>query len=418
MDNKFKDYKNSELGLIPTDWKIFKLSDIFDFKNGLNKEKEYFGEGYPIVNYVDVFKNRQINGADLIGKVRVSNSEINRFNVKDGDVFFTRTSETIHEIGFSSVIINSQPNTVFSGFVLRAREKNNLLYNLYKKYCFSTHLIRKEIITKSSKTTRALTSGTLLGDVNIIVPPIAQQKKMSEIIATWDEAIDLQNKLITQKKNLLSSLALSLLKNQKSLVNFQSSWTKVSLNEVFYERKEFGYEIDGLELYSLTIEDGVTAKTDRYNREFLVKGDKKKYKVTKYHDLVFNPQNLRYGAIALNDNENPVLLSPIYVTLELKDTNKHDIEYFNFLLTSNEMIKFYDSIAEGTLIERMTVKPEIFLKQVFSIPPIDEQRRISEVLIGLRDEINLLAKELELKKLQKKGLMQQLLTGKIRVSVN
>ena len=134
--------------------------------------------------------------------------------------------------------------------------------------------------------------------------------------------------------------------------------------------------------------------------------------------MVFNPQNLRYGAIALNDNENPVLLSPIYVTLELKDTNKHDIEYFNFLLTSNEMIKFYDSIAEGTLIERMTVKPEIFLKQVFSIPPIDEQRRISEVLIGLRDEINLLAKELELKKLQKKGLMQQLLTGKIRVSVN
>ena len=253
MDNKFKDYKNSELGLIPTDWKIFKLSDIFDFKNGLNKEKEYFGEGYPIVNYVDVFKNRQINGADLIGKVRVSNSEINRFNVKDGDVFFTRTSETIHEIGFSSVIINSQPNTVFSGFVLRAREKNNLLYNLYKKYCFSTHLIRKEIITKSSKTTRALTSGTLLGDVNIIVPPIAQQKKMSEIIATWDEAIDLQNKLITQKKNLLSSLALSLLKNQKSLVNFQSSWTKVSLNEVFYERKEFGYEIDGLELLKMAL---------------------------------------------------------------------------------------------------------------------------------------------------------------------
>jgi type I restriction enzyme S subunit len=191
----------------------------------------------------------------------------------------------------------------------------------------------------------------------------------------------------------------------------------VSLFDVYAERKEYGYQDENFELYSLTIEDGVTAKTNRYNREFLVKGDKKKYKITKYHDLVFNPQNLRYGAIALNYNQCPILLSPIYATLYIKDQNKYDVEYFNFLLTSQEMINYYDSIAEGTLIERMTVKPKIFLKQEFNIPPIEEQRKISMMLIEMRNEISILEKELELKKLQKQGLMQQLLTGKIRVNI-
>lgn len=261
-------------------------------------------------------------------------------------------------------------------------------------------------------------SASTIGSIKVKTPTFEEQRKIAYILSTWDEAIDLQNKLIIEKKNFLSSLALSLVKNHKSLAKFESLWETVSLSDVFSERKEYGYEDEDLELYSLTIEDGVTAKTDRYNREFLVKGDKKKYKVTKHNDLVFNPQNLRYGAIALNNNEKPVLLSPIYATLELKDTNKYDIEYFNFLLTSNEMIKYYNSIAEGTLVERMTVKPEVFLKQEFTIPPIEEQRRISQVLIGLRDEIILLENELKLKKLQKQGLMQQLLTGKIRVNVN
>lgn len=257
-----------------------------------------------------------------------------------------------------------------------------------------------------------------LNSYEIPIPTLEEQKSIAKILTTWDEAINIQNMLISEKKKFLSSCALSLVNNYKSLVNFESSWEIVSLSDVFSERKEYAFESEELELYSLTIVDGVTAKTDRYNREFLVKSDKKKYKVTKYHDLVFNPQNLRYGAIALNINKKTVLLSPIYTTLEIKDNNRFDIEYFNFLLTSNEMIKYYDSIAEGTLIERMTVKPEVFLKQEFSVPPIEEQRKISQLLMGLREEITLLENELELKRLQKQGLMQQLLTGKIRVNVN
>ena len=95
------EYYQSVLGEIPKDWKVERLGNIFDFKNGLNKEKKYFGKGTPIVNYVDVYNKRQINGFDLSGRVQVSKLERERFNVLNGDVFFTRTSETIHEIGLA-----------------------------------------------------------------------------------------------------------------------------------------------------------------------------------------------------------------------------------------------------------------------------------------------------------------------------
>ena len=72
---------------------------MFEFKNGLNKEKKYFGEGTPIVNYTDVYKNRFLTNQLIKGKVTLTESEIERFNVKRGDVFFTRTSETQEEVG-------------------------------------------------------------------------------------------------------------------------------------------------------------------------------------------------------------------------------------------------------------------------------------------------------------------------------
>jgi type I restriction enzyme S subunit len=331
-----------------------------------------------------------------------------------GDILFG----TVRPYLQSHAYVDFEPINIIASTGFAVISPRQFIDGSYLYHYLFSESINKQIYALLVGSNYPAITSTDVGNLIISVPPLDEQSMIAQILSTWDEAIDLQNKLIIEKKNFLSSLALSLVKNHKSLVKFESLWKTVSLSDVFIERKEYGYEDEDLELYSLTIEDGVTTKTDRYNREFLVKGDRKKYKVTKQNDLVFNPQNLRYGAIALNNNEKPVLLSPIYATLEFKDTNKYDIEYFNFLLTSNEMIKFYDSIAEGTLVERMTVKPEVFLKQEFSIPPVEEQRRISQVLIGLRDEIILLENEVKLKKLQKQGLMQQLLTGKVRVNIN
>ncbi len=124
-------YKKTQTGIAPIEWETTVLSELFTFKNGLNKEKGAFGEGTPIVNYVDVYKKRSLRVCDLLGKVTLTKKERENYNVQKGDVFFTRTSETIDEIGLSSVILEDVADTVFSGFILRARPQNEKLSSQY-----------------------------------------------------------------------------------------------------------------------------------------------------------------------------------------------------------------------------------------------------------------------------------------------
>lgn len=107
------------------DWEQRKLGKFYSFKNGLNKGKDYFGHGVPIVNYTDVYHRRSLKLKDLKGRVELTTNEIKNNSAKKGDVFFTRTSETIDEIGFPAVLLSSNNETVFSGFLIRARSINN-----------------------------------------------------------------------------------------------------------------------------------------------------------------------------------------------------------------------------------------------------------------------------------------------------
>ena len=170
--------------------KWMKLGDLFDFKNGLNKGKEFFGKGSPIVNFTDVYNKRALYKKTLKGKVEVDLKETLRYNVHKGDVFFTRTSETPNDIGMSSVMLDEVENCVFSGFVLRGRPKTQLLLPKYCAYCFSTNQVRKEIVRNSSYTTRALTSGTNLSKISIPVPPISEQQRIVSILDKFESLVN------------------------------------------------------------------------------------------------------------------------------------------------------------------------------------------------------------------------------------
>lgn len=193
-------------------WEQRKLGDFYTFKNGLNKEKVYFGYGDSIVNFTDVFHNRQIYSSTLKGKVCVNKKELENYNVKEGDLFFTRTSETIEEIGFPAVVMEPMERVVFSGFVLRGRaEKYDPLINIFKSYIFFTNNFRSEMKKKSSMTTRALTSGTALKEMYFSYPrDLEEQTKIGEILLRLDKIITLHQRklehLQLQKKALLQQM--------------------------------------------------------------------------------------------------------------------------------------------------------------------------------------------------------------------
>ena len=166
------------------EWKM--LGELFVFKNGLNKGKEFFGSGTPIVNYTDVYKNKKISSDILKGKVRVSTEEIERYGIQKGDVFFTRTSETQDEIGKTSVLLDEVKDGVFSGFVLRARPITKLLLPEYCAYCFESTTFRRDIVRYSTYTTRALTNGSTLSKLKIPVPSLEIQSRIVQVLDNFD----------------------------------------------------------------------------------------------------------------------------------------------------------------------------------------------------------------------------------------
>ena len=158
------------------------FGDYFEFKNGLNKGKEYFGSGNYIVNFTDVYKNRWLEKSMLKGRVQVEDKEVVAYSAQKGDVFFTRTSETREEIGMVSALVDDIDGCVFSGFVLRARPLSQNWLPKFCAYFFSTSFVRKEIIRYASFTTRALTSGPRLSKIKLPLLPIQEQEKIVDIL--------------------------------------------------------------------------------------------------------------------------------------------------------------------------------------------------------------------------------------------
>ena len=183
------EYKKTEIGPIPEDWDAVRLGELFEFKNGLNKAKRFFGSGTPIVNYMDVFGRPDLRSEKIAGKVDVSKSEREAYEVRQGDVFFTRTSETVEEVGIAAVMLDPVRDTVYSGFVLRARPKDESLDNLFKVYCFSPQYFRQQIISRASYTTRALTNGRSLSATFLARPPVAEQIAIARVLADFDREI-------------------------------------------------------------------------------------------------------------------------------------------------------------------------------------------------------------------------------------
>ena len=185
-------------------------------------------------------------------------------------------------------------------------------------------------------------------------------------------------------------------------------WEEYRLADLLVERSVLCTQSEKYPLVSFTVESGVTPKTERYDREALVVGHKasKKYKMTLVDDIVYNPANLKFGAIARNKYGNAVF-SPIYVTLEVQ-TNRVFPKFIEYILTSKCFINRALRYQQGTVYERQSVNVESLLLQTVNIPAKDEQIKISDLLYKFDQLLGLYQHKLKMLLLKKKALLQKL----------
>ena len=406
------------------DWEQRKLGDFYTFKNGLNKEKVYFGYGDSIVNFTDVFHNRQIYSSTLKGKVFVNKKELENFKVKEGDLFFTRTSETIDEIGFPAVVMEPMERVVFSGFVLRGRaEKNDPLVNIFKSYIFFTDNFRSEMKKKSSMTTRALTSGTALKEMYFSYPKdLEEQTKIGEILLRLDNVITLHQRkldnLKLKKKALLQKLFPKNGERYPELrfPGFTDAWEQRKLGDFYTfknglnkEKVYFGYG-DSIVNFTDVFHNRQIYSSTLKGKVFVNKKELENFKV-KEGDLFFTRTSetideIGFPAVVMEPMERVVFSG--FVLRGRAEKNDPLVNIFKSYIFFTDNFRS-EMKKKSSMTTRALTSGTALKEMYFSYPKdLEEQTKIGEILLRLDNVITLHQRKLDHLQLQKKALLQQM----------
>lgn len=186
---EMKDSGYDFIGCIPSEWEMCKIRHLGTAQNGISIGGEAFGSGHPFVSYGDVYKNYSLpKTVDKL--VQSSEEDRKRYSVEKDDWFFTRTSETIEEVGFSCVCEETIPDAVFAGFLIRVRPFNNRIYTGFAKYYFRSNHLRTFFVKEMNLVTRASLAQGLLKDAPVVVPPYDEQIEIANYLENKCEIID------------------------------------------------------------------------------------------------------------------------------------------------------------------------------------------------------------------------------------
>ena len=390
------------LGIVPADWKRYTFGDIY------TERKESGNEDLPIlmVSIHSGISDGEVDEAELPKKVKRIADKSQYKKAVSGDLVFNMMRAWQGAIGTVRTTGMVSPAYIVA-------EPNDKVYPLFMDYYTRTPQMINQIDRQSYGVTdfRKRLYWDSFAPISCILPPIEEQRKIAAILTTQDKVIELKEKRVAEKQRQKKYLMQQLLTGKKRLPGFSGEWEKTKLKNILYERKT--YSPKGLEYPHVTLStEGIFPKSERYDRDHLVRDEDKEYKITHKGDICYNPANLKFGVICEN-TFGDAIFSPIYVTFEVRKNVCR--RYLANYLMRWDFINAVRKYEEGTVYERMAVKSEDFLKFEFFLPQIEEQTAIAEVLSAADREIDLLRQDIEQEKQKKKALMQLLLTGIVRV---
>ena len=229
------------------------------------------------------------------------------------------------------------------------------------------------------------------------LPTFPEQRKIADFLNLIVKRIEIQNKIIEDLKVLKKELCNRHFKS----VHDDTLLEYVSLKSILTERKEYCGK-DGTYIHGTLSKEGVSPKTERYDRDFLVKSEDKQYKVTHYNDICYNPANLKFGVICRN-TYGDLIFSPIYVTFEI--SNAVYPAYIELFLTNANFIGRIRRYEQGTVYERMAVSAEDFLSYETRMPEYDEQVKFANKIQRIQEKIDLETSFLDSLQRQRKYLL-------------
>lgn len=407
-------YKKTTIGIIPKDWEVKKLvSQVYVDKENISSD--FQNEFIEYVSLSDIE-----NGRILPNKIEYNTapSRARRITHK-GDVLLATVRPNLKNFA----IVDREDIIVSTGFAVLGQKKMNLefLYNfLYSHYAEMQYYA----LTVGSNYP-ALNSNDVK-NLKLPVPPLPEQEAIADCLSTWDRAIEKQTKLIKAKKQLKKGLmqgffngSFTVKDNQiieaKEGEDFTKDWEEQSFEKLL-KREKRNEEWDDNKLYKLISvrrrSGGIFHREDLLGKEIKVKN----LTPIKRKDFLISKMQIVHGASALVDSDFvDFYVSGSYIILRVKDNSVLLPEFLNYY--SKTAVFYHQTYVSsyGVHIEKMTFDFKTFLKKKMKYPTAKTQRGIVKSIQAANKEIKLLECKLDQLQLQKKGLMQVLLTGKKRL---
>jgi len=408
-------YKRTKVGWIPEEWKCQNLRRVAyqGLVNGLFKRPNEYGSGTLLVNVIDTYVGLEIN-PNKLGRVRTSLNEIERYANQHGDLFFVRSSLKLEGVGNCAVLLDDQTQSVFECHLIRFRPDLNKVDPLFVAYLCRSSNIRKQMLAFAQTTTMTTLPQSCLERCILPIPPLPEQNKIAEIFSIWDEAIEQTRKLIDAKRRRRKALMQQLLSGKSQHEDWNAEkWRIKPLGEVIepisrpVTKPQKPYLSIGVRSYGRGTFQKIIEQPEKVMMDTL-------YRVES-NDLIVNITFAWEGAIAIASyRDSGGLVSHRFPIYRIRE-KEADIDFIRNLILTKRFVWDLGLISPGGAGRNRVLNQRDFLKLKVLVPSVKIQERIGKILTTADNEIRLSEDYLNALEEQKRGLMQKLLTGEVRV---
>lgn len=389
-------YKQTSIGIIPVDWEIERLGNLITIKSGESPEKFRLlshPAQYPYLKVED------LNNCEKFQQYSRNYTDDQFSVISENSIIFPKRGASIltNKVRINSVAVQMDSNLMA---LTKLKPSINFEFLFYK-------IVSAGLFKIADTSSIPQINNKHIEPYKIPLPPLPEQQKIAEILSTWDTAIETCQKTIEQLKQRNKGLA-------QQFLTPEENWQKYKVKDVL---KEISRPVswDDEKFYDLISvrrrSGGIFYRQTLQGKEILTKN----LSTVKNGDFLISKMQIVHGASALVcENFENMNVSGSYIVTRCRNEEIMDIRFFNYLSKTKRFYHLSYISSYGVHIEKMTFDFKDFQNHSITLPSIAKQKEIITILDTAANELRLYQDKLCYLQNQKKGLMQQLLTGKVR----
>ena len=378
------------------DWCTSTIGENFRLSSGLTpstKEKAYFNNGIiPWINSGEL-KNNYISSTEN----KLTLDAVKKHNL----TIYPMDTMVIAIYGLEAAGVRGKASiTKMGSTISQSCMAFNSLGNVLTQFMYYVYKKEAQILgTRYAQGTKQQNlSSDLLSSYKLLYPSKEEQLKIVNFLSLIDEKIETQIKIIDDCLSYRNAIV------DYFFESLSSNWRQVKLSNILKEYSELHVKDNSI-IHATLSKEGIYPKTDRYDRDFLVKDEEKKYKVSHLNDICYNPANLKFGVITRN-TFGDCIISPIYITFTIN--NNCLPKFVELLVTRKQFITQARKYEQGTVYERMAVNSSDLLSMNVLIPSLSIQQKIVDIVDTIDNKITNEKELLNLYKTQKDYLLKNM----------